>query len=814
MSGLKSTPATPPGSASMLPRKRKTDNEEGGAPESAKKAHKTSNDEKPIITTPLNIYNKHLAWKKPEPHGEPPVWSERRGALADALPYFKAHEGGLYTKKWPNGKRDLYGVLIDKMVGVRDHFSSQVIITSCGGGRVFDRTLKIMVRKKDQKPDDSNVAAYYSALKGKSPVAVIAGAQHKGFPVLPQHYYSVLAYFHVTKVWPEKTTEGGKPRIAYMARLEKVDLSERSWWAPAGASKEEAGEYEVGEYVCPEKTCPVCKEGSKTIFNQGWTCLNRDCTDFFKFPPNQDIGDLSYSQNFLNERHEFHVDKFPKGPLFPAQPKRGDNDIGTEMQFKQGIVCPECKCCSRRKYWEHWECENQPRCQYKFTVKIVASVPIDKVRTENEAFAKSNRIRSDVHATIPYYKKTVGSQILTTYFLPDGPKLEKPNEDPAHDDSDEELADDGSDDDSVEDQPCGDQPCKDQSSKDQPCKDQQDEDQQDEEYGYVGTVTHIQASLGMCEKKAGLDELYRNLQATKLNLRRRGAKNPNHRIEELTSHFSANYGAPYKFGVVVDTSSGFEGAPLPVLEALARLTWAGKEAVNSSHVFKRDNNISITNEMMPEEFTAYNEQLVLGYFEGSKISAHDDGERELGPNVATLSLGSPSVMKFMPKKGYKLGDFSTTQKLFQKVRVPMLKLKLQHGDIVIMHGAAIQQRYLHSVDSSGKHRFALTCRYIRPETLPANIREAAEADAKVPQQWADVEYDGRRDCFVDKKTKQKVERPGPSVPLSPTGDGPATPPTLPSPPATTPNLSPTEDPNSKPVNTSRYDFRHHAPRSV
>lgn len=62
---------------------------------------------------------------KPEPHGQPLAWAEKRAALNDALPYFKSHQGSVYTAGlMPKG------MLIDGIVGTRDHFSSEVIITS------------------------------------------------------------------------------------------------------------------------------------------------------------------------------------------------------------------------------------------------------------------------------------------------------------------------------------------------------------------------------------------------------------------------------------------------------------------------------------------------------------------------------------------------------------------------------------------------------------------------------------------------------------------------------------------------------------
>ncbi|KAI2637666.1 hypothetical protein GGS26DRAFT_603401 [Hypomontagnella submonticulosa] len=685
-------PAVEHGSGSNASNKRKRDAKQSSPAGRATKAAKTSVDGTPasIVNTAAAVLRMHS--HKLKAHDEPPVWAEKRAALNDALPYFKAHQGALYTRNLiPKG------MLIDQMVGARDHFSSQVIITSCGGGHEFDASVKKMVRTQDQGVEERSVKACYKGLAAEQPVVMIAGAQHKGFPVKPPHYYNVLDNFHITDVWPEKTIEAGQPVIGYMVRLEKVDLSERSWWAPTGATKKDAEEYKVGEFVCPKETCPVCGLESKKIFEQGWTCLNRGCEDFFTFSSKQDIMTLSYSQNFLYERKEFTGAKSLKDlkdSLVPKLPKRKDNEIGSEGKFKQGIVCPRCQGCSRRIHWKNWDCEN-PGCDFRHIMGLKI-VPWAKVEAEHQKF--SGKETKENHESVKSYQKIVGKHKFTTYFLPG------------------------------------------------------------EEGAYIGSITHIKPSDEVCRRDGGLNSLYENMQRAPLDLQRHGARNASCRIEELTSHFTANYGAPYKFGVVVDTSSGFEDAPQPVLETLSRLTWAGKAAVDSTFEFIEANKIAVAENSIPEEFKPYNEELVLGYFESSKISPHDDGERELGPNVATLSLGSPSIMKFMPKKGVKVGDPPAPAGKIPRIRPAMLHLKLQHGDMVIMHGEKIQKLYLHSVNPEGNHRFALTCRYIRPETLDQRIRATAEKDGKIPDNWNHIRYDGASDRFENQEGRE-VECP-------------------------------------------------------
>ncbi|KAI2781474.1 hypothetical protein F4815DRAFT_492668 [Daldinia loculata] len=630
---------------------------------------------------------------KPEPHGQPLAWAEKRAALNDALPYFKSHQGSVYTAGlMPKG------MLIDGIVGTRDHFSSEVIITSIGGGRVLDPVTKKMVRTEDQGEDGKNYKALMQAWEAKHPFVMVAGARNNLFPVKPPHHYNVLDYFHITDIWQEKTREPQGPTVTiYMVRLEKAVLTSRSWWAPRGVSAPEAGEFGVGEYTCTSSACTTCQNPSKEIFEQGWTCLNTQCPRFFEFATLLDVNDLKYNVTFLRERTKYSGIPIDDERI-PALPSDGKNTFGSEKEYKQGILCPKCGCCSRRIKWDGWYCENA-ECDFTHTVPIKMT-PLDRIKDENKK-VKSKKAAPITHYNnrVKVHKTTIGGQKLKTFFLPD-----------------------------------------------------EDRD------SYIGTITRIRPTEEAISREGGLNDLYLHLQKEDLKLERRPAKNPGCRVEELTSHFSGNFGAPYKFGVVVKTTTSFEDAPTPILETLLRLTWGGKAAVEASGKLIRDKEINVPGDSIPSTFEAYNEQLVLGYFEKSKISAHDDGEKELGPNVASLSLGSPSVIKFSPKRGIDIGD---PIDLGKKKRGSFLSVKLKHGDMLVMHGEQIQKLYLHAVEPRGKHRFALTCRHIRPDTIPDEEQRAlSTTTGKVPDRWTAIRYNGEEDQFESRATGEVVACPG------------------------------------------------------
>lgn len=259
-----------------------------------------------------------------------------------------------------------------------------------------------------------------------------------------------------------------------------------------------------------------------------------------------------------------------------------------------------------------------------------------------------------------------------------------------------------------------------------------------------GTITHFQPNVFANQRRNGPDDLFVQLQETDVGLKRFPLSNslvPG----ALTAHFAVNYGMPYKYVVAVDSKS-FGEAPKAILRALHRLTWAGEQAVTDG------------------TFQKFNELLTVGYFQEQKMGFHDDGERTLGPTIATLSLGGEATMSFRMKKRHYLGfsksgvyqmdqepmpgclEYERRLELYRNrytisdahrtsllneivesatmVRVPaspqIIRTTLKHGDMIVMHGENIQQYYEHAVHPSGKLRFALTCRYVDPGLVDRN----------------------------------------------------------------------------------------------
>lgn len=70
-------------------------------------------------------YNVDKQQGKPDPIGQPIVWSLGRQGLCESLPYYRNYQKGAYT----SGGR-VYGILLSAEVGLRDKFNEDVIITT------------------------------------------------------------------------------------------------------------------------------------------------------------------------------------------------------------------------------------------------------------------------------------------------------------------------------------------------------------------------------------------------------------------------------------------------------------------------------------------------------------------------------------------------------------------------------------------------------------------------------------------------------------------------------------------------------------
>ncbi|KAK4199729.1 hypothetical protein QBC40DRAFT_265647 [Triangularia verruculosa] len=628
--------------------------------------------------------NTSAAISRLPPRGPTPIHSKFRGGICEALPYFKAYKSSCY-----NVNLVAKGFLIDHEVEKGDIFGETVVIAAVGGNRV--REGATMVRAQNASDDAVNVRSLRHVYDHNGLIAIIAGENHPLYPCEPPAAYAVLDWFHITYMWTEKLKTRGSQQAfftVWRVRFEKANTSTPSWWIPAGH------EEIATPTTCPSRSCVACGVMSKEIFTIGWFCLNHNCASFYQISPGQevDIDALVYSQDFVNERTPF-IGEIPS--LMPDMPSVNSDQYGTELHLRTGFVCPDCHHACRRLYWNTLRCEI-PQCGFRQEVHMVP-YPRDKLDAEVEAFEKKmvNRRRNsgvnDPLATICIERHAVrspvmalGGYIVRQFFLTD---------------PDDRM---------------------------------------------IGSFTIFRSNEQINARAGGPDELFRTLEVEDIGLRRNPAAVAGHKLEGLTRHFQQNFGARYKFGVSVQ-SKGFADAPPAILKALKRLDWAKTAAVSSAtanlpldqHALGDD---TLTDVALHNQ--SFNELLALGYMEDDKINYHDDGEKELGPVVAALSLGSPSTMRFRPKRG-KGFDTGTRRSRNNPHHVDILEVEMRHGDMMVMAGPAIQRLFEHAVTPCGKRRFALTARFVDPARMEDQAdRDDALIKGAIPAHAANFEYDG------------------------------------------------------------------------
>ncbi|KAK4229938.1 hypothetical protein QBC38DRAFT_69141 [Podospora fimiseda] len=629
---------------------------------------------------------------RPDPSVRPLVWSNQRGGLCEALPYYRAYKGSLHTSN-----KLAKGFLIDVEIDQGDFFGQQVIISSVGGGRTRDPTSKSMVRTIDAPDTATNVDSLRNAWVAKSLVVIIAGEKHPLYPCKPPHPYAVLGHFHITKMWKEKQIPKGATRevLIWRVRFQKANLDEPSWWMPEQAPTP------VG-VATKVRTCQSCGVVSNEIFTTGWFCLNQTCETYYIFTNGQkvQVQGLEYSPEFLNERDQYLGD-IPS--IIPEMPS-GEGFHGTEMALRRGFVCPDCGCCNRRLFWNTWACENKdcnfvqpaPMSPYPTTIwteEIAKFNAVTEARREkygvNLNLGQDPLFVMDDAATIfqrGYISKTqalnLGGYTIRQYFLPDS------------------------------------------AGK------------------IIGSFSIFSSTSEINAQPGGPDELFRALEVEDIGLRRNPAAIAGHKLEGLTRHFQQNFGARYKFGVSVQ-SKGFSEAPDAILRALHRLIWAKRVAVPAHNQFLDKVEDKFVGEYTrPTGSQDFNELLALGYMENDCIHYHDDGESELGPVVAALALGSPCLMRFRPKAktGFQLPVGKDRGKTAYK---EVLEVCMRHGDIMVMSGTQIQKLYEHAVQPMGNRRFALTARYIDPDKMQSQSdRDDAALKGSIPAHAEQFAYNG------------------------------------------------------------------------
>ncbi|KAI6080847.1 hypothetical protein F4821DRAFT_265487 [Hypoxylon rubiginosum] len=97
-------------------------------------------------------------------------------------------------------------------------------------------------------------------------------------------------------------------------------------------------------------------------------------------------------------------------------------------------------------------------------------------------------------------------------------------------------------------------------------------------------------------------------------------------------------------GWVTLQSAGLRARVAKWLRTLKRFPTVDPATRATANAERRGYNPTVEHKI-PEDFEPFNEELVLGYFENSKIGAHDDGEKE-----PCLQLGVPEKSSKLPPR--------------------------------------------------------------------------------------------------------------------------------------------------------------------
>jgi hypothetical protein len=216
-----------------------------------------------------------------------------------------------------------------------------------------------------------------------------SGWNHPLWPTKPTQPYAVLGTFLVTDIWSELDvfqTDHDPVRV-WCIRFEKATPHVPSWWYPNPHPAFRAAP------KMPGRLCNNCGTPSKEIFTAGWACLNHECHNFFVFGGSVDVTSLKYSQMFFDQRAHFYGEVPPVKPQPPNSKIRSkDRLYGSEKTFRVGMCCPRCGCCSSRREWLSWECENE-NCSFKLSTPMI-EYPEEKLDQEVRDFNNvAQRIR-------------------------------------------------------------------------------------------------------------------------------------------------------------------------------------------------------------------------------------------------------------------------------------------------------------------------------------------------------------------------------------------------------------------------------------
>lgn len=534
---------------------------------------------------------------KPDPVGKPEVWATGRQELCETLPSFKSSNSGCYS----NGG-NIYGFMFDNASSGREYMGSDVVIARMGGNMIKEKS-GLFYQKEAHLIEDIQPQSMLNNIAHRNPLVIVCGDKNEGAVTKMPHRYCVLDWYKPTHIWGEKVMSKKGWITSMRYRCERLDRSKEPWFRPALASG--SVQEPESDLTLPIQTCTACTKSCPQVYLIGWVCTNPNCTDFWKLSAGQDApyGELDYHPAFLHHRTEWERED-PPFSLNPGVPQV-DQHFGDNLTYvsTRGIVCPDCGRCNVRYKFTHWRCDTAG-CKWKLVPQVQVVMPSNlrhnpwDMASDGPGLAKA-LVKPVVHTQVRY----LSNYKIIKYTIE----------------------------------------------------------------GVVGSVVLAKANKHVVSEPGGADDMFRELQTVNVGLERRimrktaDSEQPPSRTQatadpdddDVAAHedehddddqpgeagarmtaFGMNFGMPYKF-IATGDSKSFEDAPAAVRAVRSRLNWAQRAFVNDEAGYQD-----------------FNEELIFAYLEGQKIKYHDDGEKGLGPRIATLSLGAPATMNLRVKQKY------------------------------------------------------------------------------------------------------------------------------------------------------------------
>ena len=225
------------------------------------------------------------------------------------------------------------------------------------------------------------------------------------------HRFNVGAFFHITHIWAQLNGQ----HTVFMFRLQKVNLNEKSWWAPLGSALPPVNR----DYLkkAPLASCIECQSESPLIYNEGWVCVNHACGAMGRLPGHDSTIPLSFNQDWLNERKRWPTGRMPEQQLVPTFPENiNGTNFTTSVAGWKGFICPRCHCCNSRIDWAHQKCIAEG-CDYSQKVTHAIQTHLSLLPPHVEE-VHGHAISHNVHrGHVECTKLFLGHWVLLTYKL-------------------------------------------------------------------------------------------------------------------------------------------------------------------------------------------------------------------------------------------------------------------------------------------------------------------------------------------------------------------------------------------------------------